>query len=252
MTIYFCLLTIHYSLFTIHCMTFGEKVIDFHANLSYNNASLPHHVKALNPYHDSPVSMKAIKDFYTKFYSDNIKRHLILGINPGRFGAGHTGIPFTDTKRLINECEIPFEGKSSHEPSSVFIYKVIAAMGTPELFYRKFYISSLFPLALVQIDEKGREKNINYYDTKELLEATKDYIIGNIKTQIEMGVYTDVCFCLGTGKNERVLRKLNEQYNFFKKIVALDHPRFIVQYKSAKMQEYVEKYVLALSREQFR
>lgn len=30
--------------------------------------------------------------FYEKYYSDNNQRILILGINPGRFGAGLTGI----------------------------------------------------------------------------------------------------------------------------------------------------------------
>ncbi len=35
-----------------------------------------------------------------------IHRYLILGINPGRFGGGITGIPFTDPIRLQNICGI--------------------------------------------------------------------------------------------------------------------------------------------------
>ena len=35
---------------------------------------------------------RCIEQFYSKYYSDNNKRILILGINPGRFGSGITGI----------------------------------------------------------------------------------------------------------------------------------------------------------------
>jgi len=52
------------------------------------------------PSRDSSVVRKLIREFYTKFYSDCKPRQLVLGINPGRFGAGATGIPFTDTRRL--------------------------------------------------------------------------------------------------------------------------------------------------------
>jgi hypothetical protein len=44
--------------------------------------------------------MKICSSFYQKYYADNKKRSLIIGINPGRFGAGVTGIPFTDPIRL--------------------------------------------------------------------------------------------------------------------------------------------------------
>jgi hypothetical protein len=36
---------------------------------------------------------------------------------------------------------------------------------------------------------------------------------------------------------------LNEKYRFFKKIFALEHPRFIMQYRARKKDEFVEKYV---------
>jgi hypothetical protein len=54
-----------------------------------------------------------------------------------------------------------------------------------------------------------------------------------------------VCFCFGTGKNERFLRKLNDEHGFFKKIIALEHPRFIMQYKAMSKQVYIDKYLAA-------
>ena len=32
-----------------------------------------------------------------------------------------------------------------------------------------------------------------------------------------------------------------------KKIIALEHPRFVMQYKSKYMQEYIDKYLTAFS-----
>lgn len=228
-------------------MTFANKIIHFIEQLTYTGDSLPPGIRIMNPYQESEQAMEISKTFYHKYYNDNNKRHLILGINPGRFGAGLTGVPFTDTKRLMSECHIPYEGKVSHEPSSVFIYEMIHAFGGVKEFYSKLYINSLCPLGFTTIDDKGREKNYNYYDSPALIKATTPYIIENIHKQISLGVETDVCFCFGTGKNENFLRKLNKEHHFFGKIIALEHPRFIMQYKAKSMQLYIDKYLNAFS-----
>jgi hypothetical protein len=226
-------------------MSFAEKVIRYHIALDYTHLPLPPGIRIMNPFRENPYTMQLVKAFYKKYYSDNNKRHLILGINPGRFGAGLTGIPFTDPKRLVSECHIPYEGKVTHEPSSVFIYEMINAYGGPEKFYNDFYINSIFPLGFTSVDETGKEKNYNYYDSRALQDAITDAASENIQAQIKLGVKTDTCFCFGTGKNEAFLRKLNEQHHFFKKIVALEHPRFIIQYKNKQKQFYIDKYLAA-------
>jgi hypothetical protein len=38
---------------------------------------------------------------------------------------------------------------------------------------------------------------------------------------------------------------LNNQYGFFKKIIALEHPRYVMQYKSKNKALYIEKYLQA-------
>ena len=40
----------------------------------------------------NPQTIRCLRSFYEKFYSDNNERILVLGINPGRFGGGTTGI----------------------------------------------------------------------------------------------------------------------------------------------------------------
>jgi len=226
-------------------MTFGEKVINFIKHLEYDGAVLPDGIRIMNPFKEYQQTLKIADEFYHKYYNDDQPRRIILGINPGRFGGGLTGIPFTDPKRLVSECHIAYEGKVTHEPSSVFVYEVINAYGGLEAFYKDFYINSLFPLGFVTVDAKGKEKNYNYYDSKELINAVRGSIVTNIKTQIALGVETDVCFCLGTGKNETFLRNLNKEHRFFKNITALEHPRFIMQYKSQTKQFYIDKYVSA-------
>ncbi|MFB9842015.1 SMUG2 DNA glycosylase family protein [Mucilaginibacter ginsenosidivorans] len=228
-------------------MTFAEKVIRFNENLHYTGPTLPEGIRIMNPFREFEQTKIISEAFYRKYYSDANPRHLIMGINPGRFGAGLTGVPFTDPKRLVSECHIPYQGKVTHEPSSVFVYEMINAYGGPEQFYGKFYINSLCPLGFTSADEKGREKNYNYYDNPALAAAVSDFITENVRTQIGLGVKTDVVFCFGTGKNESYLRKLNDKYHFFDKVIALEHPRFIMQYKARTKQIYINKYLEAFA-----
>lgn len=228
-------------------MTFADRVITFNEQLTYTGDPLPEGIRIMNPFKEHPQTMRIVDAFYHKYYNDNQQRHIILGINPGRFGGGLTGIPFTDPKRLISECHISYEGKMSHEPSSVFVYEVINAFGGPEAFYKQIYINSPCPLGFTSVDANGKEKNYNYYDSKELTKAVYQFMIENIRKQIALGVNTDKCFCFGTGKNETFLKKLNAEYHFFGEIIALEHPRFIMQYKTASKQFYIDKYLEAFA-----
>jgi hypothetical protein len=225
-------------------MTFADRVIDFNKHVHFEG-ELPPGIRIMNPFREDSTIIPLSSTFYKKFYDDNNVRHLILGINPGRFGGGVTGIPFTDTKRLKSECGIPYSGKETHEPSSVFVYDVVNAFGGAREFYSKIYINSMSPLGFTSIGLNGKEINYNYYDSKALTDAVYDFMVDNIRKQIAMGVKTDVCFCFGTGKNEKFLQQLNDKFKFFGKIVALEHPRFIMQYKLKSKQVYIDKYLRA-------
>jgi len=195
-------------------MTFADKVIQFNKQLDFKG-NLPAGISIMNPFKENPQVITLMEQFYKKFYNDDSKRHLIIGINPGRFGGGVTGIPFTDSKRLKAVCNINYEGKETHEPSSVFVYDVIAAFGGAAEFYKHFYINSMCPLGFTAAGKNGKEINYNYYDSKALTSAVYGFIIENIKKQIALGINTDVCFVFGTGQNEKFLRKLNEEKGFF-------------------------------------
>src|SRR5690606_3910221 len=104
----------------------------------------------MNPFESDPEARRVMRCFYRKFYADRGSRKFLIGINPGRLGAGVTGIPFTDTKHLIRHCGIPTDLAATHEPSAAFVYRMIAAYGGVADFYGAFYIHSLFPLALLR------------------------------------------------------------------------------------------------------
>lgn len=227
--------------------TFGERVIRFNASLAFCQP-LPAGISVMNPFRENHCATPASTAFYQKYYHDHNKRHIILGINPGRFGAGITGVPFTDPKMLAEKCGIQIQDcPSAHEPSSRFVYEVVDAFGGPEKFYGAWYINSICPLGFTKTGANGREKNYNYYDNAALEKAALPFILKTLPQQIELGIKTDVCFCLGTGKNATFIRKLNDKHGFFKNIVALEHPRYIIQYKHGKLHEYVTRYVEQLS-----
>jgi hypothetical protein len=221
-------------------MSFAEQIIQFQQSLDLN-LSLPEGVGVLNPYQDA-VAAELCRQFYYKFYDDDNTRTLILGINPGRFGGGITGVPFTDPLKLAMYCGIPNDLKKKVELSADFIYKIIEAFGGPEKFYRKFYISALSPLGFVKDG-----KNLNYYDIKELQQAVEPFMIRSLQLQLEFGANRDVCFCLGEGKNFNYLNAINQRYGFFNQIIPLSHPRFIMQYRRKSVDAFVKDYLRKLA-----
>lgn len=223
--------------------TFADQVIEFNENLSYSG-NLPDDFEVLNPYLDNPETMQVMQKFYHKYYNDFRKRMFIVGINPSRHGAGVTGVPFTDTKRLENVCGIKMESAHTHEVSSVFMYDMIADYGGADLFYKDIYINSPFPLAIVRKTKNGW-LNANYYDDKELFLDVKDFMIESLKKHISLHLDTSEVFVLGK-KNAEFISKLNKEAQLFDTMTVLEHPRYIQQYKSKEKQLYIDKYILAL------
>jgi len=225
--------------------TLAEKIIEFNLNLKYSG-KLPDDFQVLNPYLDNPETLDVMQKFYHKFYNDNHQRKFIIGINPSRHGAGVTGVPFTDTKRLESVCGITIKSAHTHEISSVFMYDMIAEYGGAAAFYKDFYINSPFPLAIVRKSKTGW-LNANYYDDKALFNEVKDFMIDSLKKHISLDLDTSEVFVLGK-KNSEFISKLNQEANLFDTITVLEHPRYIQQYKSKEQKLYIDKYILALKK----
>lgn len=222
-------------------MTWASKIIAFCKQLEIR-ASLPSGVKVLNPFADK-VIVRYCSQFYHKYYNDENSRTLIFGINPGRFGGGLTGIPFTDPKKLEEVCGIKNDLPKRAELSADFIHKMMLEFGGLTTFYQRFYFTSISPLGFTRSG-----KNLNYYDMKVLQSAVEPFVLKCIRQQIDFGAKTSIAFCLGEGANFKYFSNLNKQHSFFDEIVPLPHPRFVMQYKRKQLPLYIAKYVAALGR----
>jgi Domain of unknown function (DUF4918) len=223
----------------------NDCIDNFYRTLSVQCA-LPEGIRALYPWNESKEVASMMRMFYDKYYSDNNSRRLILGINPGRLGAGATGIPFTDTKRLLEICGIQGMTTHTHEPSSVFVYEVIEAYGGPNLFYNDFYFSSVCPVGFIRDTDKG-QVNFNYYYDALFAKELIPELVNWLTQQISWGLRNDRVIVFGTGENLKFMTSLNSKYALFDEIIALEHPRYIMQYKLRQKQDYIEKYLRVLA-----
>ena len=220
--------------------TFADKAIKYFLNLK-SLLQLPPLISLINPYTSSEIR-EIVTAFYKKFFDDNNERVFILGINPGRFGGGLTGISFTDPVALRNECGIENDFGNRKELSSEFVYSFIKEYGGVKKFYSKFFLSALFPLAILKDG-----KNYNYYDEPHLLNSLLPGIVDSLRNQIEFGTKRETAVCLGK-KNAKYFNEINSKHNFFRKIEILEHPRYIMQYKRKSLGKYIEQYLSLLKK----
>lgn len=218
--------------------SFADKVLNFYSSLDLS-LKIPG-VSVMNPYLN-PNTFQLVTEFFQKFYSDNQPRVFIFGINPGRFGAGLTGISFTDPVYLEVECGIKNKLDRRHELSSHFIYKVIRDYGGADAFYRKFFITALSPLGFI-----NDGKNLNYYDLPQLRKEVFPFMLECMRTQTEFGANPNIAICLGGDKNFKYLDAINSELKIFKRLIQLEHPRYIMQYKRSSAGAFSEKYLNAL------
>lgn len=211
-------------------------------------AKLPAHIGVLDPFHGGHAAQirGMVAEFHHRYYADERPRMLMLGINPGRLGAGSTGICFTDTKRCEADLGIAVHGMRTHEPSSDFFYRVVRAAGGAHAFYGHVYVQALCPLGFTRIGPKGTPVNLNYYDDAALQQAITPKVAQWVQDLIATGLRTDVMCCIGTGKNLAYLNKLNAAHGFFGRILPLEHPRFVMQYRYKQVDTYIHRYLAAL------
>jgi hypothetical protein len=206
--------------------------LDYYSLLS---GTWPKHpdVDLLLPYLEDEAK-KIRSQFYHKYYGDHNPRQLWLGINPGRLGAGITGIAFSDPVCLEQYCNIENPWGKKQELSAQFIFRCINAFGGPDIFYRKVYIDAICPVGLMQ-----QQKNFNYYDDKSYYEWIRPKIKAHLRELFSQNIWEEVII-IGKGKNERFFQELTGGEIPYQ---SLPHPRWIMQYKRKEMHAWVEKYL---------
>jgi len=216
--------------------TWTGHLLSLYANLEPLQ-KLPNDIDWLYPQKD-PAVIKIFETFLHKYYDDDKPRRILLGINPGRFGAGVTGVNFTAPKQLKEFCGIDHDFKKQSELSAEFIYEMISAYGGAKKFYSHFFIGSVCPLGFIK-----QGKNINYYDDKELLKAVEPFIVNSLQQLVDFKVDRKICIAIGGEKNFKYLNSLNKRFSWFEAIVPLPHPRFIMQYRRKQKHEFIQQYL---------
>lgn len=217
-------------------MVLAESILKF-----YNNLIIPDlshmNVEVLVPFEEEETR-RVMHEFFYKYYNDSNPRTMLIGINPGRYGGGITGIPFTDPINLEVYCGIKNTFSKRHELSSKFMYDMIESFGGPAAFFGKYYFYSVSPVGFTK-----EGKNYNYYDNQILKQYLEPFIVNTMEQHLDMGMAREKVFSLGQGKNVEVLQELSTKYNFFDKIIPLPHPRWVMQYRLKKKNLFIQQYL---------
>ncbi|MCS7302957.1 MAG: DUF4918 family protein [Bacteroidota bacterium] len=216
--------------------TFGQAYLEWVRNLRFP-ASVPCGITVLEPYRNSAV-LSAISRFCAKYYDDPHPRIGIFGINPGRFGAGITGLSFTDPHALRFYCGIEHTLGNGRELSATFVYQTIDAFGGVKKFFRLFYLSALSPLGFARDG-----KNLNFYDEPALERVVLPFIVQSLREQCDFPLYRHIAIVFGSGTVRRIAERLNSEHRFFEDLLFVEHPRFIMQYRRRRLSEYITRYV---------
>ena len=149
-----------------------------------------------------------VQRFNRYYYGKMIPKVVLCGINPGRFGAGKTGVPFMDFA-ILSKLIDGIESKES-ERSAQFFAKIVQKVG-PERFYRLFYVTNI---SWVGFMKDGR--NLNFYD---------------LPKDAQKFVYEQFLFEMEYVRPERIIALGRNVQKTIKEILAIEpdylpHPNF--------------------------
>lgn len=180
---------------------------------------------------DFLLNGEIVDAFWDRYYAQAVPRSVICGLNPGRFGAGKTGIPFLDFQSLSQL--MPGVDRQDSEKSAAFFYKVIQAYGS-DAFFRHFYVTNVASVGFLC---DGR--NLNYPD---LPKAALAIVEANFCE--EMKIVKPTCLIsLGTAVQHTARKLLSLDVDC---TLRLPHPAWVATYRSREMEKWVDEYVKAL------
>ena len=199
--------------------------------------TLERNVKILSDFLDNKDN---IINFHKKYVEPNSPRVVICGINPGRNGAGLTGIPFIDFESLSNM--LPDIQKKDWEQSAKFFFSVIQEFGIEE-FYKNFHVTNISWFGFSRID---KPKNVNYFE-KDIFTEIAIYLIDKFVEEMEL-INPDYIIPLSkTVKYE--LEKLKKQGKIRAEIgTCINHPSWVVTYRRKDLSIWRQKYIDTLSK----
>jgi hypothetical protein len=170
---------------------------------------------------------QGISAFWQKFYGDAIPRIMICGINPGRHGAGKTGVPFLDFMSLSKI--IPGIERQDIEKSASFFFEAVRSFGV-ESFFRTFYVSNFSSVGYIR-----EGKNLNYYDLPQpALKIVERNFLEEIKTVNPTHI---VSLSAAVHASVRKLLPANIDCS-----LRLPHPAWVATYRANEKNQWLSRY----------
>lgn len=117
-----------------------------------------------------------IERFYSTYYGPQFPPTVLCGLNPGRHGAGKTGVPFLDfisLSKLLSGVN-----RSDTERSAQFFFKIVSHFGA-KAFFRSFYVTNVSWVGFIKAG-----KNVNYDD--DLPSQAIDFIHRMLTSEMEV------------------------------------------------------------------
>jgi hypothetical protein len=218
-------------------VTYSDQVIRFYSDFAVGDV-FDSALQLHNPF-DAPSRRDVMTNFYRKYFDDEIQRIHIIGINPSKLSSTSTGIHYTDGFALENFCGIENTFSKARELTSDFFYRVVEKMGGSHKFYAKIFPWAAMPVALT-----AHGKYANYYEVDN--ERVNEIVSRNIDW-LSMLPRTGKLVVLGLGENQSRIKKMGRFPFGYQDIRYLPHPRWALQYNRAKVDEFVDMYIEALS-----
>lgn len=208
---------------------FSENLNRYTLNYEFKRLLNENGISMLEGYLDQSDIMDA---FCEKFYSNQIPKIVICGINPGRLGAGLTGVPFFDFASLSKI--FPSIQRNDTENTAQFFFKVIEKIGV-ERFFKYFYITN--------VSSVGYSKGKSNFNFNKLPDNLQSIVFSNFAKEIEL-IKPAKIIALGEAAFNGVESALGKN-NY--RLEKLKHPSWIMQYKRDEINFWVQAYADALS-----
>jgi len=168
--------------------------------------------------------------FNARVYGDHVPKVALVGINPGRLGAGKTGVPFLDMRSL--KKILPDLEHDDAERSAEYFFSVVESIGV-EKFYKKFYVTNVSPVGFSK-----DKKNLNF---DALPQLAQECVFVNFRTEIEQ-VGPQRIITMGSVVNEAMLKLFGDSFG---PIPNLAHPNYCAFPKNREKQK--KKYLEVMS-----
>ena len=215
----------------------AEDFFEFHETFKekYSEILRSMNIQILSNFIDNKNN---IVEFHKKYVEPNSPKIVICGINPGRNGAGLTGIPFIDFASLSQM--LPCIKKNDWEQSANFFFSIIQEFGI-ETFYRNFHVTNISWFGFSRID---KSKNVNYY---EIPTEIQKYLINKFVEEMAF-INPDYIIPLAEHVSWE-LDSLKKQDKIKAKIgTRLNHPAWVMAHRRKDLNTWRKKYVDTLSK----